>query len=166
MAPSEPLSNWRSKAIYPSSPIRANNVSLDKGQDHEFTSAGIMTRRASGLGRCQVKRGSFRRRIFLRHQSQLKSSRHISRRQKCNRSASSGENNARMNLLGSIMHPFHTRMVTRTKIPILFLRIEIRGEWQIWSTRINTSNPRHTIRYQMTNVPLTPARKSLTYWKR
>ena len=56
--PIEPLSNWQSKAIYPSSPIHANNLSLDKGPYREFTSARILTRRASGLGRRPVKKKS------------------------------------------------------------------------------------------------------------
>ena len=43
-APPEPLSNCQYKSIHLSSPICANNVSLDKGPDRELTSAGIMTR--------------------------------------------------------------------------------------------------------------------------
>ena len=49
-APPERLSNRQSKAIYPSSPIRVNTVSPDKGPDREFTSSGIMTRRTRRLG--------------------------------------------------------------------------------------------------------------------
>ena len=30
----------------------------------------------------------------------------------------------------------------------------------------NTSNPRHTIRHQINNAPLTPVKKIVTYWKR
>ena len=55
----KPLSNQKPKAIYPSSLIRANNVSLDKGSDHEFASTRIMTKRTRGLGRLPGKRKIF-----------------------------------------------------------------------------------------------------------
>ena len=56
VGPPKHLSIRQSKAIYPLSTICANNASLDKGPDREFTSAGIMTRRTSRLGRCQLKK--------------------------------------------------------------------------------------------------------------
>ena len=46
VAPPEPLCNCQPKAKYPSSPICAKKVSLDKGPDREFTTARIMTKRA------------------------------------------------------------------------------------------------------------------------
>ena len=54
----EPLSNRHTKAIYKSSPIFANDVSLNKGSNRDFTSTGIMTRRTSRLGPCQGKKKS------------------------------------------------------------------------------------------------------------
>ena len=48
--PPEQFPNQHPKSIYPSSPIRVNNASLDKGPNHKFTSPGIMTRSNSGLG--------------------------------------------------------------------------------------------------------------------
>ena len=60
----EPLSNRQYKAIYPSSPIFTKNMSLDKGPDHEFTSAGIMTRRTSGLVRHPGKNKSCQKKNF------------------------------------------------------------------------------------------------------
>ena len=57
-------------------------------------------------------------------------------------------------------------MTTSKKGPRSLLRREIRGEWYIWNTISNTSNTRTNIRNQMTNVPSTPTRKRLTYWKR
>ena len=57
--PPEPLSNRQPKAIYPSYPIFTNNMSLNKELDHEFTSAGITTRRTVGLGRLPVKNKSY-----------------------------------------------------------------------------------------------------------
>ena len=68
-----------------------------------------------------------------------------------------------MHLFDARMHPFQTRMTTRIKWQILLLRRKIRGEWRIWSTRYNNSKTRHTIRHQMTNIILTPAKKRLTY---
>ena len=54
----EPLSNRHTKAIYKSSPIFANDVSLNKGSNRDFTSTGIMTRRTSRLGRRPGKKKS------------------------------------------------------------------------------------------------------------
>ena len=54
--PLEPLYNRKSKAIYSLSSIHANNVSLDKGPDCEFTSTIIMTRRTSRMGRLPGKK--------------------------------------------------------------------------------------------------------------
>ena len=55
-APLETLSNWQPKDIYPSSLVLAKKVSLDKGPNHEFSAARIMTKRTCWLGRIQDKR--------------------------------------------------------------------------------------------------------------
>ena len=78
----------------------------------------------------------------------------------------SRENNAIMHPFDAIIHPLQKIMTTSKKGPRSLLRIEIRGEWYIWNTISNTSNTRTNIRNQMTNVPSTPTRKRLTYWKR
>ena len=101
--------------------------------------------------------------MFLRSHPQLKHKQQLARKLEQNRSASSRENDALIYLFDASMHPFQTIITTRTTGPILLMGSKIIGEWQISSTRSNNSKPRHTIRYQMTNVPLTPSRKRLTY---
>ena len=63
-APTEQFSNQQPKAIYPSSPICAKNMSLDKSYDHVLTSAGIMTKRTSGLVHCPGKNKSCHQKNF------------------------------------------------------------------------------------------------------
>ena len=55
-APPEPLYNQQSNTIYPSYQICAKNLSLDKGPNREFTSAVIVTRSNSRLGRFPGKK--------------------------------------------------------------------------------------------------------------
>ena len=64
VAPPEPLSNRRPKAIYPSYPIRVKKVSLDKGPDREFSVTRIMTKETGRIGRHPVKRNSCQQNKF------------------------------------------------------------------------------------------------------
>ena len=54
----ELLSNWQSKAIYPSYTILENIMSLDKSPDCEFTSDIIITLTKDDLGCCPGKKRS------------------------------------------------------------------------------------------------------------
>ena len=104
--------------------------------------------------------------MFFRYQPQLKPWGQLARRLKWNRSASSGENDAMIHPFDARMNKFQTRMIKRTKGLRSLKSRDIRGDWNIWSTRSNNSKPSHTIRHQMTNLTLAPYRKGWTYWRR
>ena len=55
VAPSDSLSNRQPKAIYPSSPILAKKLSLNKGPNCDLAATGIMTKITGGMGHCPGK---------------------------------------------------------------------------------------------------------------
>ena len=94
--PPELLSNWQHKAIYPSSPIHAKNVSLDKGPNCELSTTGIMTKRTGRLGCHPGKRKSFhKKKVYTTSATSenLEAARHkIEVEQKCTKCKKQREN--------------------------------------------------------------------------
>ena len=64
-APPELLPNWQPKAIYLSSPIHVNRVSIDKGTDSEFTTTRVMKKGPADWEVAQAKGRSARIIRFL-----------------------------------------------------------------------------------------------------
>ena len=78
-APLEMMSNWQTKAIYPSSPICVNKVSLDKEPDREFTAAWIMTKMTVRVGCLPDKKRICQQKKVLQRQPSLRAWRRLDR---------------------------------------------------------------------------------------